>query len=229
VVIVAPRDLSDLGWHTGGDVRALAAGEAAPLLFRDLGPAATALLLGGALPRLAGPTSPVTYLRTAAYREPFVEHGHFGRVALLPAAGVTVWHAGVAEVYIADPELAVDPRAMELVPDDADLARLAREAAVMRDAGELREHLGGARHDAWKADTAGRLRGFAAELAAVERHLAPLRGDFQSLRQDRRDRARAIMAARGLTEVDLCAAWHHLAPARRAAVAAVVANLEVRA
>jgi hypothetical protein len=224
-VVTAPRDLREFSWHTGGAVRPLGDGEPRPVLFRDLGPAATLQLLDGRLPRLAGPTSPVTYLRTAAYREPFVEHGHFGRVIVLPCAGAAVWHAGIAEAFVTDAEAGVEPGAMALVPDEHDLASLARDAAAMRDTGELREHLGGAVHDDWLAATAERLRAFARELAEVEARLAPLRRAFQALDNERRRRARDRMAALGLSEVDLCAAWHHIAPARRAEVIERVRDL----
>jgi hypothetical protein len=218
-VVTAPaRDLREFRWHTGGAVRPLGAGEPRPVVFRDLGPAATLRLLEGRLARLAGPTSPVTYLRTAAYREPFVDHGHFGRIAVLPCAGAAVWHAGIAEVFIADAEARFEPGAMALVPDDGDLDALARQAAAMRDARELREQLGGAVHDDWLAATADRLRAFGTELAEAEARLAPLRRAFQAPDSARRRRARDDLAALGLTEVDLCAAWHHIAPARRAEV-----------
>jgi hypothetical protein len=215
---VTGRDLRALSWHTGGAIRPLDDGEPRPLLLRDLGPEATLGWLERRLPRLAGPTCPVTYLRTARYREPFVEHGHFGRIAVLPAAAAAVWHAGVAEVFVADADIAIEPGAMALVPDDADLDALAREARAMRDVGELRDHLGGAVHDDWLAATAERLRDFACELTEVEALLAPLRRAYQSRELGRRRRAREAMAAHGLTEVDLCAAWHHIAPERRAQV-----------
>lgn len=211
-------DLREFAWHTGGAIRPLGDGEPRPLLFRDLGPEPTLGLLEHRLARLAGPTSPVTYLRTARYREPFVDHGHFGRIAVLPSATAAVWHAGIPEVFVAEADTAVEPRAMALVPDDADLEALARAAEDLRDVRELRDQLGGAAHDRWQAATAERLRSFARELAEVEAHLAPLRRAFQSRDVAHRRRSRAHMAARGLTEHDLCAAWHHIAPARRAEV-----------
>ena len=224
-------DLSAFAWHTGGAVRPLGDGEPRPVVFRDLGPAATLRLIERRLPRLAGPTSPVTYLRTAGYGEPFVEHGHFGRVLVLPSARAELWHAGIAEVFVAPADAAFEPDAMALVPDDgaggADLGALARAAAAMRDARELHEHLGGAVHDAWQAATAERLREFARELAEVERRLAPLRRGFQACDRALRRRTRDWMAAHGLTEHDLCAAWHHIAPARRIEVLDVAAQLEV--
>lgn len=219
-------DLGEFAWHTGGTPRPLGDGEPQPLLFRDLGPEATLGLLDGRLGRLAGPTSPVTYLRTAQYREPFVDHGHFGRIAVLPSPATAVWHAGIAEVFVASADTAYQPAAMLLVPDDADLVAMTCEAVRMRDARELREHLGGAAHDEWQLATAERLRGFARELAGVEQRAVPLRRAFQSRDPDQRRRARAYMAARGLTEIDLCAAWHHIAPARRAEVAALLRDRE---
>ena len=220
-------DLREFAWHTGGALRPLGDGEPRPPLFRDLGPQATLLWLEHRLTRLAGPTSPVTYLRTARYREPFVDHGHFGRVAMLPSATAAVWHSGIADVFVAGADTMAEPRTMALVPDDTDLEALARQACVMRDVRELREHLGGAAHDQWQAATAQRLRGFARELAEVEVRLVPLRRAFQSRDVGCRRRARERMAAHGLTEIDLCAAWHHIAPARRAEVVDIVQHPDV--
>jgi hypothetical protein len=49
-------DLSGFRWHTGATPRPVQPGEACPVLFRDIGPAALALFLRGRLRRLAGPT-----------------------------------------------------------------------------------------------------------------------------------------------------------------------------
>ncbi|MEZ4410456.1 MAG: hypothetical protein R3A52_28850 [Polyangiales bacterium] len=215
-------DLSPFSWHTGGPVRPLDEGERAPALFRDLGPTATLALLDGRLPRLAGPTSPVTYSRTARYVEPYDDHEHFGRVAILPWSAARPWRSGVAEVFVLPAEARFDPRDMALVPDHADLARVAREAPSMRSIDELREHLGAALVDEWSADLRPRLARFEAELARVESVLAPLRARYQSPRRDDRERARAWIDARGLDERDLCAPWHHLPRERRAFVLAAL-------
>jgi hypothetical protein len=210
---VVTRDLSEFSWHTGGPVRALAEGERRPALFRDLGPAATLRLLRGELPRLAGPTSPVTYARTVDYTEPYSDHERFGRLALLPWGPWRPWHSGLAEVFVADAETRFDPTCMALAPDDA-LARIARESRLLTSASEAGEVLG-RHHGEWLAALADRLEGFTRELAVVERAMAPLRRAYQSARGDERARSREWMAARGLDESDLCAPWHHLPRARR--------------
>lgn len=207
------RDLTEFSWHTGAPVRALVEGERCPALFRDLGPEATLRLLRGGLPRLAGPTSPVTYARTVDYAEPYADHEHFGRLALLPWGRWRPWHSGLAEVFVTDAETRFDPTCMVLAPDE-DLARVARESAQLSSVAEVAELLG-RHHREWLASLAHRLEGFARELAAVERAMTPLRRAYQSADGDERSRSRAWMAARDLDESDLCAPWHHLPRARR--------------
>ena len=111
------RDLTAFSWHTGGPVRALHEGERCPALYRDLGAVAMLRLLRGQLPRLAGPASPVTYMRTAGYVEPYTDHEHFGRVMLLPFGSWTPWHAGIADVYVTD----ADARGSEPIHRDGKL------------------------------------------------------------------------------------------------------------
>lgn len=211
-------DLTGFSWHTGGPVRALAEGEAPPALYRDLGPEAMLRLLRGRLPRLAGPTSPVTYLRTADYVEPYEDHEHFGRLVLLPWGAWRPWHSGVERVYVTDADARFDPACMDVLPDDGGIARVSAEARAMASLAELRELLGGRHHDAWKAELGRRLETFTEELADVERAMAPLRRAYQSSDDDLRRRARDRMAERSITERDLCSPWHHLSRERRAQV-----------
>lgn len=217
------RDLSEFSWHTGGPVRRVDPDERCPALFRDLGPVATLTLLRGRLPRLAGPTSPVTYARTARYVEPYTDHEHFGRVALLPFGAWTPWHSGVSEVYVTDADARFDPACMSLVRDDLDLAKLSDDARAMTSIAELHEVLG-PHHAGWSRHLARRLEDFTDELARVESALTPLRAAYQSPRDDERTRARARMDALSLTETDLCAPWHHVSKHRRAIVLDVVAR-----
>lgn len=217
------RDLSEFSWHTGGPVRPLDPDERCPALFRDLGPVATLTLLRGRLPRLAGPTSPVTYARTARYVEPYTDHEHFGRVALLPFGAWRPWHSGVAEVYVTDADARFDPACMSLVRDDIDLRALTDDARAMTSAAELREVLGPL-HAEWSGHLARRLEDFVDELARVESALTPLRAAYQSPRDDERARARDRMGALGLVETDLCAPWHHVERGRRALVLDVIAR-----
>ena len=78
-------DLSGFRWHTGATLRPVQPGEACPVLFRDIGPAALALFLRGRLRRLAGPLSPLVYLRTADYTEPYTDYERTGRLVVQPS------------------------------------------------------------------------------------------------------------------------------------------------
>lgn len=217
------RDLREYSWHTGAPVRGLDADERCPMLFRDLGPAATLALIRGRLPRLAGPTSPVTYARTARYVEPYTDHEHFGRVAMLAWGAWRPWHSGVAEVYVTDADARFDPECMSLVRDDIDLARLDSDARSMASIADLREALGPT-HGEWSADLARRLDAFTEELTRVDAALTPLRAAYQSLDRDERARARDRMHRLSLTERDLCSPWHHVDRARRELVLDVLAR-----
>jgi hypothetical protein len=213
---VAPADdLSRYRWHTGAPLRPLAPDEPCPILFRDLGPVALRRFLRGELRRLAGPLTPITYLRTADFVEPYVDHARIGRLIFLRPALLAPWHAGVPRVFVARATRYPDPATIGYVPGDRDLAEAGARAASMRSALELREELGGARYDAAVEGALLALDALEIELAATERAAAPLRRALQSPRRDDRLRAREEMARLGITEDDLCAAWHHLPRARR--------------
>src|SRR5437764_15080723 len=76
-------DLAGFRWHTGATLRPVAQAEACPVLFRDIGPEALALFLRRRLRRLAGPMSPLVYMRTAEYTEPYTDYERTGRLVLL--------------------------------------------------------------------------------------------------------------------------------------------------
>jgi len=219
-----PDDLTPYGWHTGGAVRPMDPESPSALLFRDLGPVAMQRFLEGTLPRLAGPTSPVTYLRTAAYREPYADGVEVGRLAILPCAPWRPWHAGVDEVFVTRADRAPDAAVITVLPARVDPRRFAREAAHMQNTAEAHEHLG-ADYRAWRASHAEHLARFNADAARVEAVAAPLRARYQSADQRERDAARTLLEAIGLTELDLCGAWHHLSDARRAHVRDALARV----
>ena len=212
----APEDLSRYRWHTGAELRPIAPGEACPPLFRDLGPVALARFLRGTLSRLAGPLTPLTYLRTAAFTEPYVDFEATGRVMLLRPREISPWHSGVRHVFVARATLALDPSAVGFVPGDRDLGRVADVAASMRSATELREELGGSRYDAEVRESLAALDRLNAEHDASEILAAPVRKKLQSRDRGERARAREALDREGLCEADLCAAWHHLPRERRA-------------
>lgn len=211
-------DLARFRYHTGSALRPVGEDEHCPILFRDLGLPGMALYLAGRLTRLAGPFSPLTYLRSARYMEPYTDHEDIGRLVVLAPRALAPWHAGVPEVYVAAADagpvsgsvsgslagcLACVPRAWATPGGERRLAGLPDAAAV-------REVLGAREHDERLADLAGRISALQDSLAASEIRAAPLRAQLQSGRQAERERLRREMAAHGVSEADLCSAWHHV-------------------
>jgi hypothetical protein len=220
----AGEDLSRFRWHTGAALYPLGPDEPCPILFRDLGPAALARFLRGTLARLAGPLSPITYLRTASFTEPYVDHEAIGRIILIRLLSLRPWHSGVPGVFVARASPGVDAGVIGFVPGGLDLAAVALRAASMRSTAELREELGGPAYDDLRAAELARLDRLGEELDATEAAAAPLRRRLQSRDAAERRRARDAMAEAGLGEDDLCAAWHHLPRARREVVRAALAR-----
>src|SRR5262245_43147375 len=122
-----PADrLAGFRWHTGADLRPLAPDEVCPVLFRDVGPEATALFLRGQLRRLAGPLSPIIYMRTEDYVEPYVDPERIGRLVFLRPLRLHVWHSGVPSIYVASARHLCDPETVGFVPGEVPLAEAAR-------------------------------------------------------------------------------------------------------
>lgn len=209
-------DLSGFRWNTGATLRALAPGEVVPVLFRDVGPAALALFLRGALPRLSGPLSPIVYMRTADYVEPYTDFERTGRLAVLRPRELGAWHSGVPHIYVSRARPGVDFAAVGFIPGGVTLTEAARLVDGVKDARELREAFGGRVHDDAAAESLAQLDRLAVELARTEATADPLRKRLHSANRDVRERARAEMDRAGLTESDVCTAWHHLPRDRRA-------------
>jgi hypothetical protein len=209
-------DLSGFRWNTGATLRPLAPGEPCPVLFRDIGPAALALLLRGVLPRLAGPLSPIVYMRTAEYVEPYTDYERTGRVVILRPLALAPWHSGVSHIYVSRARPGVDFGTVGFVPGDVQLRDAARLVSEVRDTRELREVFGGRAHDEAVAESLHQLDRLGEELARTERIADPLRKLLHSSDRADRERGRAAMARAGLTESDVCTAWHHLPRERRA-------------
>src|SRR5262249_8306696 len=121
--MVNEDDLSRFRYHTGASLRPVGPDEAYPVLFHDLGPVALARHLRGQLPRLAGPLTPLLYMRTLAYREPYVDHEQIGRLMFLRPRALGAWHAGIPEVYVARATRPVAADAVGYVPGSIPLAR----------------------------------------------------------------------------------------------------------
>jgi hypothetical protein len=208
-------DLTRYRYHTGAPLRPLRPDEPCPVLFRDLGVAATACFLRGELRRLAGPLTPITYMRTEAYVEPYTDYEQIGRIIFLRPLLLQPWHSGVPAVYVARATRTADPATIAFVPGHLDLAEVAQLTADMRNTQELREALGGREYDEVVADTLHRLDGLENELKEAERQAEPLRRRLQSPVPGQRQSAQEEMARLGIAENDLCAAWHHLPRDRR--------------
>lgn len=202
-------------FHTGAPITRLSAGELCPPLFRDIGPEAMGLFLRGHLHRLCGPLSPITYLRTADYLEPYIDYGRIGRIMLLRPREVTPWHAGIDEVYVASRGTMIDPDTMVFIPADIPLSVAAEQFAMVTQRRELADAIHPSLYQAMIADTLERLETIERTHRETERLSAPLRKLFQSAQQRDRDDAVRCMEKAGLSESDLCTAWHHLPDERR--------------
>jgi hypothetical protein len=223
-----PTDnLAGFRWHTGATLRPLEPDEACPVLFRDIGPAALATFLRGRLPRLAGPLAPLVYLRTAAYVEPYTDHERTGRLVVLRPLLSHPWHAGTPHVYVARARPGVDAATVGFVPGDVPLADAARRSRELTDVRQWRETLGGRAYDDAVGDSMAALDRLNRELAETEELAMPLRRALQSAEPGRRARAHEQMQRVGLTEMDLCTAWHHLPRARRGFIAVALRSLDV--
>jgi hypothetical protein len=209
-------DLSRFRYHTGARPTPLARGEHCPLLFRDLGLAGMALYLSGRLTRLAGPFSPLLYLRSARYLEPYTDHEDIGRLVVLQPERLIPWRSGMPEVYVAAAELTFLPAVMACVPADWATPEGERRLGGLPDAAAVREVLGGAEHDKRLADLAGRITSLERALAQSEHLAAPVRARLQSGSLRERASLREEMRSHGIGERDLCSAWHHLPREARA-------------
>lgn len=207
--------LRRFSFHTGAQLRPLHPDEPCPPLLRDLGPGASRAFLEGRLERLAGPLSPITYLRTAAWSEPYTDHGRIGRLVALRPLELGVWHAGVPHIYVARASRMAPPEALAFAPGHLTLAEAQALAADVPDRAAWREALGGGLYDAMLEDSRERLLALDAELEAAEALGQPLRAALKVPDVAVREPARQLIEAIGLTEHDLCAAWHHLPAARR--------------
>jgi hypothetical protein len=210
------EDLVGFRWNTGATLRPIAASEVCPVLFRDIGPAALALFLRGKLPRLAGPLSPIVYMRTADYVEPYTDYERTGRLVILRPLALAPWHSGVPHIYVSRARFGVDFGTVGFVPGDLPLSDAAHLAADVTDTRELREALGGRVHDDAVAESLHQLDRLSVELARTELVADPLRRLLHSADRGVRERGRAEMARVGLTESDVCTAWHHIPGERRA-------------
>jgi hypothetical protein len=209
-------DLSRFRYHTGATLRRLAPDEPCPRLYRDIGPEAMAQFLAGRLRRLAGPMAPILYSRTADYREPYRDYAPVGRLVFLRPQELRPWFSGVAQVYVAPASGDATTVTVGFLPADMGTARAESLLAGVTSLSELRDALDGRAYDEAVAETKVALDRLNHELRETEVFAEPLRRRLQSRDRAESDAARDWLAGNGLDESDLCAAWHHLPPERRA-------------
>lgn len=207
-------DLRRYRWHVGADVRPLAPKERAPVLFRDVGPAASAAFVRGRLKTLTN-RSPVAYFRDASWREPYVDYEQIGWLVLLRPDVLRPWATGVPGVWVTSAEGVPNHTVLGFVPGPASLLEMSAALADVTTPEHVREVLGGPAHDGAVAESVHRAEVLERELAASEIRVVPIRRALQSGSTAERDKVRAWMADRGVTEADVCSAWHHLPPERR--------------
>lgn len=203
-------------FHTGATLRPLEADEPCPVLFRDIGPEAMELYLKGELTRLAGPLSPITYMRTADYVEPYQDFAAIGRLILLQPLELSPWHSGIAPIFVARSTLMPQVENLAFVPGSLDLKSAEEQLMEVQTAGELRQALGGSDYDAELRDSLERLARLNKRHRETEDAGANvLRMNLKSGQTERRERALERMQTLEINEDDLCSAWHHLSKKRR--------------
>lgn len=190
-------------------------GESLPVLFRDIGPEAVARFLRGALQRLAGPVTPITYLRTADYCEPYTDYARIGRLALLRPMEISPWRSGIEHIYISSASCMPPSDSLGFIPGALTLSRAAAALTFVRTREELREALGGAEYDIMQQESLADLEELNRESRESEQWGAPCRRIFQTGSQAARQKLAQKLEALGLDESDLCTAWHHLPVERR--------------
>jgi hypothetical protein len=210
-----PDDLSRYRWHTGAEPTPVEADEMPSTLFRDIGPVAMAQFLRTGLRRLAGPITPITYLRTADYREPYCDYGAIGRLIVLRPAELNPWHSGLPHIYIAAANRMPNSDALASTPSGMDLHEAERRLRGVRTLGEVADVFGSTTSQIARAEHLARLDQLIAECAAAERLAHPVRLALQTGGPAKQERVRELLLLHGLTEADLCTAWHHLPRDRR--------------
>jgi hypothetical protein len=209
------EDLSRFRYHTGATLRRLAMDEPCRILFRDIGPWAMARFLRGQLKRLAGPFAPILYTRTAEYHEPYLDYVPVGRLVFLQPSMLRPWYSGVPTIFVASLRQCIDPQTVGFIPAHVNLADAEGKLQGAADVASLRESLGRTCHDDAVTETLAALDKLNAEQAESEQWAEPLRRKLQSRQHAEAQWAKDWLADHGLSESDLCTAWHHLPRERR--------------
>ena len=218
-------DLARFRWHTGANPRPIGEGETIPVLFRDIGPMAMQQFLTSHLTRLAGPMTPITYLRTADYIEPYTDYGHIGRIVLLQPATLRPWHSGVRNIYISKANRMPEKDTMAFIPSSWTLQKAAAALIDVTNANELREVFGANEYTEQLNKTLASLHQLNSDHQTCEKHAWRLRLAFQTGSSKTKQQLREQLLREGLDEADLCVAWHHLSEARRARMLEIVPQI----
>lgn len=216
------EDLSRFRYHTGATLRPFALDEPCRILFRDIGPLAMARFLRGQLKRLSGPFAPILYTRTADYREPYVDHEPIGRLVFLQPKLLRPWDSGVPTIFVASLRQSIDPRSVGFIPAHLGLQAAETQLRGVDSAEAIREAFGGRFYDDVVRETVASLDRLNSEHAETEKWAEPLRRKLQSRLRVDAEWAREWLRKRGLSESDLCSAWHHLPRQRRDCLRAAV-------
>jgi hypothetical protein len=161
--------------------------------FRDLGIIGTNRYLTGRLTRLAGPLSPITYMRTKNYDEPYQDYDQIGRLVLLRPLTLHLWRSGVPHIYVARSTRLPPMETMALVPGHISLTHAAGILAEAKSLEDVREAFGWKAYDEALRDTRRRIQTLVKEMNAVEEHAGPFRRCFQSSDDRLADWARGQM------------------------------------
>jgi hypothetical protein len=174
-----------------------------------------AIFLRGGLQRLSGPVTPITYLRTADYLEPYTDYARIGRLALLRPMEVHPWHSGVEHIFISTACRMPGTDSLGFIPGTLTLPQAAGALAGVRTREELREAFGGDEYDDLQSESLAHLDNLNRECRESERWGVRCRRIFQMGSPDARQRLTEELEFFGLDESDLCSAWHHLPIERR--------------
>lgn len=206
------HDLSKYSWHTGAKLRKIDPDENCPVLFRDLGPVGMVNFLEGKLTRLAGPMTPLTYMRDSSYDEPYVDYAEIGRIIFLKPHSIFPWFSGVDHVYVTSSSLVIDTNTLGFLPNDY-LRGKDAELKQIKNCMELSDYIQNY-HD-FMLYKKNQLKNLNLEHTQVEKYAHPLRLLLQTGTSREKENVRKIMSSIELNEDLLCRAFHHIKQSER--------------
>jgi hypothetical protein len=159
--------------------------------------------------------SPILYLRTARYAEPYEDAEEIGRLVILHPSRLAPWHAGYDEVFVADAHMAPDPAHMMVVPMAWSFGVEAERLSGLPNADAVREVIGWQIHRDMCDAMLDRTTSLIAAQEASEQRARPVRQMLQTGTPRQRENIRTSMREHNVSERDLCSAWHHVPVAQR--------------